>query len=388
MDLQKRARNYGIDLLRIVSMIMIVVLHILGQGGILSSCTARSFKYEMAWFLEIAAYCAVNCYALISGYVGVESKKYKYSNIAALWLQVVFYTVLITILFAVFMPEADIGKKVFLKAFFPVMSKQYWYFSAYFCIFFFFPVFNFVLNTMPKKQLTAFTVTAVVILSLLPTAFSVFPKIFHSDPFLTSSGYSVLWLTVLYMLGGYIKKFGVLIKKLSVFLSFAVYLACIAVTWLSKFAIERLPDRSSWNLFAEKFLIKYTSPFMLLAAVALLCAFSKMNVSRLKKVIAFMSPLSFSVYIIHVHPLIWEHVIKDRFASYAEFSATGMVFAVIFTAIGIYLVCSLADYIRSFIFKVLRIKELLSSAEKRWIKNPWNPPEGIDQPVRDACEKT
>ena len=28
-------RNYGIDLLRIVSMMMVVLLHVLGQGGIL-----------------------------------------------------------------------------------------------------------------------------------------------------------------------------------------------------------------------------------------------------------------------------------------------------------------------------------------------------------------
>ena len=30
-------RNYGIDLLRIVSMFMVVLLHTLGQGGILKS---------------------------------------------------------------------------------------------------------------------------------------------------------------------------------------------------------------------------------------------------------------------------------------------------------------------------------------------------------------
>lgn len=74
-------RNYGIDALRIVSMLMVVTLHVLGHGGVLK--IAESEKYWIVWFLEISAYCAVNCYALISGYVGVYSK-YKFSNLALL----------------------------------------------------------------------------------------------------------------------------------------------------------------------------------------------------------------------------------------------------------------------------------------------------------------
>ena len=63
-------RNYGIDLLRIVSMMMVVLLHVLGQGGILDGSDPLTVKSETAWLLEIGAYSAVNIYAMISGYVG------------------------------------------------------------------------------------------------------------------------------------------------------------------------------------------------------------------------------------------------------------------------------------------------------------------------------
>ena len=76
----KPQRNYGIDLLRIVSMIMIVTLHVLGKGGVLKNTVPLSYRYEVAWFLETASYCAVNCYAINSGYVAVKSK-FKYSKI-------------------------------------------------------------------------------------------------------------------------------------------------------------------------------------------------------------------------------------------------------------------------------------------------------------------
>lgn len=97
-------RNYGIDLLRIVSMMMVVLLHVLGQGGILDGSDPLTVKSETAWLLEIGAYSAVNIYAMISGYVGY-GRKYKYSGLVYLYFQVLFYTVPTTIIFYIYRPE-------------------------------------------------------------------------------------------------------------------------------------------------------------------------------------------------------------------------------------------------------------------------------------------
>ena len=64
-------RNYGIDLLRFVAMLGIVTLHILNHGGGLSAET-DILRSSVIWMIEIAAYPAVNCYALISGYTGYK----------------------------------------------------------------------------------------------------------------------------------------------------------------------------------------------------------------------------------------------------------------------------------------------------------------------------
>ena len=82
---KKSRRNYGIDILRIVSMIFICMLHILGQGGILLKTEPQSVNYFSSWFLEIFAYCSVDCYALISGYVGVFGR-YRLANITYLFM--------------------------------------------------------------------------------------------------------------------------------------------------------------------------------------------------------------------------------------------------------------------------------------------------------------
>ena len=68
-----KTRNYGIDFLRMISMIMIVMLHTLGHGGIYVLFLFYSVHYQIAWLLEVIAFGAVNTYAMISGFVSVDS---------------------------------------------------------------------------------------------------------------------------------------------------------------------------------------------------------------------------------------------------------------------------------------------------------------------------
>ena len=113
-------RNRGIDLLRMTAMWMVVILHILNKGGVLAAAAPLSAGQGTARLLETAAYCAVNCYGLISGYVGVQ-RCFRYSGALALWLRVAFYTLGITAVFACLMPGSVNGDRV-LRAFFRCCS--------------------------------------------------------------------------------------------------------------------------------------------------------------------------------------------------------------------------------------------------------------------------
>lgn len=71
-------RNYGIDLLRIISMINIINLH-LNLASRLLTLNYTSPKFASAWHLETFSFHAVNSFGLISGVVGY--KRYKFSNL-------------------------------------------------------------------------------------------------------------------------------------------------------------------------------------------------------------------------------------------------------------------------------------------------------------------
>ncbi len=357
----RRERNLGIDLLRMLSMFMVAILHVCGQGGVLNATVGNVSANRIAWLLEIAGYCCVNCYALISGYVGVKSR-FKYSNIILLWLQVFFYTGLVTLLFSIFSP-GTVETEQIVCAFFPVMKSQYWYFTAYAGMFFFIPLFNYAVNHMPKRQMGAVIIALTLLFSIVPAFFraGIFGKA-TGDVFGTVSGYSAWWLAILYLMGAYISKYN-LFEKIPSWLFFGGYLGAVLVTWIAKFFIK-----------GGGVLVNYTSPTILLAGVSLLLLFSRMKLRPLAPVIRFLSPLAFSVYIIHVHPLIWKQFMLLRYASFAELPVWHMTLAILLAALCIYLVCSAIDLVRHTLFRLLRIREGLEALENRLLGNFWKEP--------------
>ncbi len=340
-------RNLGIDFLRMLAMFMVSTLHILGQGGILANAGVLSVNYEIAWFLEIAAYCAVNCFALISGYVYGNSK-FKYSRIVSLWLQVTFYTVIITAIFAIFVP-GSVGIKEWIKAFFPTLFSQYWYFTAYFGMFFFIPFLNHLLNSLKKRDLQILLFSIIVVFSILPT-------LRRADVFNTGLGYSTLWLTALYLIGGYIKKYSVE-NRVQAKWFILLYFVCIVLTWLSKLTIEFVTAYYLGTVKYGYLLVWYTSPTILFAGIALLFFFSKctFNNELLSKSIKILAPVSFSVYLIQTQNLVWEYIMRERFVSYCQYSAIKMAVYILITAFSSYILCSLIDLVRVKIFKFLNI---------------------------------
>ena len=135
-SLYMEKRNFNIDLFRILAAFLVTVLHVLGQGGILKSTSPTEINYWIAWLLEICAYCAVNCFALISGYVMVN-KTVKAKNIIGLWFQVLFYSLIFTALFFAFLPESRSVKNL-VVAVMPILGRQWWYVSSYFALCFLF----------------------------------------------------------------------------------------------------------------------------------------------------------------------------------------------------------------------------------------------------------
>ncbi len=352
------SRNYGVDLLRIVAMFMVLFLHILGNGGILFEVEVLSAHGIVAWFFEMATFSAINCYGVISGYVGVNAK-YKYSNLVLLWLQVATYSTVITLIYHLRYPAMVPVQNVW-KALMPICNGQYWYVTAYAGMFLLMPLLSGGAKSLSKKQ---FKVTLIALF----VALSVLPSIFNRDIFATLWGYSTLWLSFLYLLGAYIKLHGFF--KNSVKVSLALYGICTIISWAVKLWEEHISTAGKYADLASGFIAQYTSPTMLLSGVALFVVFANLSVpERVSKAVRVISPCAFGVYIIHAHPLLWDRLITYRYADYITHNPIVMVLLVFLTALAMFTAFSFVDFIRLKIFNALRIKQLLLKIEERILR--------------------
>ncbi|ORX78487.1 hypothetical protein BCR32DRAFT_270054 [Anaeromyces robustus] len=150
----ERKRNYGIDILKMVSMFMVIQLHIIGKSKIVNK-NPKDTNFLISYFMLIYAYCAVNLFAMTSGYLIVNTK-YSRFKIIPTWLNVSYYAGLINVLFKI-IPVLSTYHTVtnieIIKAYLtPVTSKYYWYFTCYFALYFFIPYINQMLHSIDKKQ--------------------------------------------------------------------------------------------------------------------------------------------------------------------------------------------------------------------------------------------
>ena len=357
-------RNYGVDALRILSIFMVLVLHVLGMGGVLEGVNSTA-NYVTAWLMEIGAFCAVNCYGLISGYVGITAK-YRYTNLVLLWLQVLLYS-LLSALICWLQDPAFLNTAEVLKVIFPIMRGDFWYFTAYSGLFFLLPLLNRAVLSLNRRQAVALCLTIAVAFSLLPTLLKV-------DPFDLRSGYSALWLMLLYVLGACIRRFdfGKTTGKRWLILAYGV---SAALSWgmmilLAKRWIPFFSDR-----FSATFLVRYTSPTILLCGVTLLLIFSRWQIRGKWAVgiVKFLSPLAFGIYVLHLQPCVSEPLFGgERFAVLGRWPLPLMVLGVLGSALGIFVACGAVEKLRQLLFDGLRLRKGIQKLEDKWVKDLWN----------------
>ncbi len=347
--------HYGIDLLKVISMLLVLVLHILGPGGMLAAVQPGSGQFYVAWFMEILAYCAVNCFAMVSGWL-MMGRRFKYRKIVFLWLIVNFYN-LVFVLIDIYVRNNPMIFARFLL-FFPVTIDEYWYFSAYFCLFFFIPFLNKLVDTLSKRACMALLLTGFMLFCVLKT-------LLPTDPFHISSGYSAWWLIYMYILGAAMKKHD-LFSSVSCKGAFLGYVAMAVLTLLLKTGFEWLMTKDLGYLtdflaaYGSDRFASYVSPTIVASGVFLMLWCMKLPIHRVfYKPLTFMQPLVFQVYIIHLNYVIWGGYIMDHFGHYASLSVWMLPLAVLATMAVIFVICIFVDYIRSLIFKLLHISQLL-----------------------------
>ena len=87
-------RKTNIELLRIISMFMIVVYHYCCHGYLIREVGTAGYNTPILWLIYTFCYSAVNIYVLISGYFLCKSE-FKWKKVLKIYIEVLFYSVII-----------------------------------------------------------------------------------------------------------------------------------------------------------------------------------------------------------------------------------------------------------------------------------------------------
>lgn len=328
-----KERNYGIDLLRLVLMYMVCILHVLGQGGLLSSLERGTVKFNAFWFLEILCYCAVDSFAIISGYTASEHNR-KFDKLANMWFQAFFYSFVLTGCFVLTGIKTEWGWRGALASALPVTSGKFWYFTAFFALFFAMPVLNKFFFSIDRN-------TAKKSFFILVFLFSGMEII--GGEFCTQNGYSAIWIIVLYSIG-------LLAKRIELF-------QCKKTgTLLAYGAISTVLTWAAFAIGGTRRFINYVSPTILLNGLILVVLFSRIRCKG--NILSKITPYAFGIYLFQTNEVIWYTYIKSAFVFVGSKSLTTGILYVLAGGFVIFACGFLVEYLRSILAKMLAVPQL------------------------------
>lgn len=354
---KKKERNYGIDLLRIISMINIINLHI----NLFSHKLYIKFsdsKYKYIWLLEVASYSAVNCFGLISGIVGY--RKHNFCNVIYIWIQALFYSIC-KYLYFIILGKKKINKNNVIKFVFIVLMKKNWYINAYTSMYFIIPFINNGVNSINKS----FHRNIIIFIIFFYSFSDIVSKIFdiNIENFL-NNGYSSMWLIILYIIGVYFGKY-IIINNINI-LNFILFLILYLFSTLLSFEVH-LKLIKMRSKITNRLLISNISPTMIIQSISFIMIFPKLKIENkiLIKIISFLSPLTLGA--LFIHEIFFQsriNIISNLFNWIFIINNKLIFFKIYFIGFILYFFCIFIDYLRLLIFNLLNIRKLCQFIEK------------------------
>ena len=294
----KRQANF--ELLRKEAMLMIIVLHYLNKGNIVTVYTTdQSAVNYAAHFIESFCIVSVNCYVLLSGYFLAESA-WKPGRVVSLAAQILFYSVLIPIalIFVGEVSPGDLSIYDWLTYVLPIETEHYWFATAYLILYLLAPLLAAGVRAVEKQTLQ-------IIIGVLLLYFSVWksflPVVIATDRY----GYEYGWFLCLFLIAAYIRLYGcpVLEKKRNALLLYAGMGLCIFLLTAAAGKLAGSVDTFGYYMGMPT---TYNHILCLLGAVGFFMVFKNMRPwnGRVATIIRRLAPYTFGVYLLHEHVLV------------------------------------------------------------------------------------
>ena len=331
-DYSTRQSNF--ELLRLVSMLLVLMLHAYGVAlgnpskiDFQLSPLSASFRVLM----ESLSLICVNVFVLISGWFGIKPS---IKGFASFLFQCLFFSIGVTIVAPLIgignpLRIEDVGSMLFFGKYY------YWFIKCYICLYILAPVLNSFVETAQKRVV----IMVILCLFIMQTIYGWTGTMLDFD-----RGYSVLSFALLYLIARYIRIYGGKIFNLNqwqaIAINFGLTLAIAAVYTLAV-NLDMVKLASHWLVFIN--------PLVVISSVFFLLFFSKMNFQS--KAINYLSRSAFAVYLFHLNTKIWDGFLETCYTTFTFHNGVSGILLVLCFLLIVYIVSVLIDQIRLLCWK-------------------------------------
>lgn len=335
--MNKKIRSSNLELLRIMSMFLIVAHHFSVHGGFNLMEKSFTFNKIIIQVIGSGGKFGVNLFVLITGYFLIIGK-FNLKKLIKLMLETWFYSILVLFIFIIFPLGIDIGVKNIIKSFLPTIYSVYWFITTYILLYIFVPFINFFASKTSQKEYLKLIFLLVLFCSFIPT----FTK--------TNLAFSELsYFLLLYLIGGYFRLYP---NKYTEKIHFN-FIYGIIFYLLICFSII------VFDILGEKYIIfsKGATYFcgqksfpLLISSIGIFLGFKNLEIRNLK-IINLISSTTLGIYLIHDNFLVREFLWLKFFKVSEHFYDKYLLIYSLKVIFLVFVMCMIIDFMRQVLFK-------------------------------------
>lgn len=331
MTPQKQIRKSGIELLRIVAMMLVMFGHTHCQTNFYLPQTADILSHPFHSFFQLLYSCitttGVGIFIAISGWFGI---KFSIKGLSKYLFQVAF---ILFFIYGTALLFFDVSFCLQGIKYCLALYEGYWFVLGYLGLYIVSPILNHFIEYATKKEYQRFLLT-----------FYTF-QCFYS--WLTSwysyyNGYSIILFCGIYLTAAYLRKYPIyLLQQHAVKFLVATILVMTSIAFFA-----------TWTIGNTGRQIRDDNPLAILACVLFVLSFNKLKFQS--QFVNWLAASCFAVYLIHFSPFIHPYLMTTTSSIYWQYD--GLIYVALLFAelLIVYITCTLFDQLRIHSWKLLQ----------------------------------
>ena len=328
-------RDSNLELLRIISMIMIIMQHYALYSGFefTAQITINKIVVEI---IKSFGKLGVAIFIIVSGYF-YDKTTFKLKKLLNLMLKVWIYSIL-GLIIGILTTSNKLNTINIIKSLLPTTFGLYWFVSCYVLLYIFSPWIKKVMDRFERTEMKSCLILMFFIWSII----AIIPetKVFYTE---------YMSFILIYILGAYIKKYDVNILKTNrTRISMAIIIIIILI--VLTITLMFLANKISFIKNKTQYLNQEKSPLIIILTILILNIFRTLKVKK-NVIINLIATTTFGIYLIHenvfLRDIIWKNIVNAN----NYINSNLLIYNALFGIIVVFFGCIIIDL---FVQKILQ----------------------------------